>query len=207
MMLKWDTLEFKKTYKPIFDIILGFVGLAIFYVIFFFLYYVIRTESGVTGNFTVKEYSFLKWAAFIVLGLWVAYNLYDKDRYIYYQVEFTLDGQSFSDIMLDEKYIVKYEDNISTSDIMISNGRYFLFGIEPQSVIEYLWEDKQIKTFIENKFDSHMKAQRLAHIDQSKDLLKEQMLEKSLGGKTCGQVTTEDFVAVLNQQSEDGSIH
>lgn len=208
-MLKWDTLEFQKTYKPIADIILGFVALAILYVICFFVYYVIRTKSGITGDFTAKEYSFFKWAAFIVFGMWVAYNLYDKDRYIYYKVEFNLDGESFGDIMLDGPYIFKYADRVQecNSNIMICNGKYFLYGTEPQCRIEYLWEYKQMKIFIENKFDAHMRAQRHAHTDYNKDLLKKKMLEQNLDKSLCGQITTEDFVTVLNNQSKEGNIH
>lgn len=207
-MLKWDTLEFKKTYKPIFDIILGFVGLAILYVIFFFLYYVVRTESGVTGGFAAQENSFFKWAACIIFVCWLSYNLYDKDKYICYQIEFTLDGEEFDDVMFDGPYIAKYRQDVSTisSNVGISDKKYYLFGIEPTNYIEYLWLNKGMKGYIKEQFERHMSCQRLAHKDLEKDLLKEKAVEDVVGQKTHNKIETDDIVSALNKESQEGRI-
>lgn len=144
----------------------------------------------------------------VVFGLFVAYNFYDRNRYIHYIVEFNLYGQDFDDLVLDCEYICNYSKKLSylNSRISESNGKYFLFGIVSTSSMKNMWKNKQIKYLIENEFERHMEIQELTHEERDENLLINKSLEEALGYKAPNTLTTKEFITVLNKQTKKKKI-
>lgn len=175
-MLKWDTLEIKPLEKPLESSFRKLARFMLTWGVLVFLYGMfqgIRHQGfavigGLSFVLSKKEATVFFVVEFLILAFVIGERIYKKKCLVNYQVEFVPDGKECSYKMFQGGEMSTYtiDATCENSTLVKVDDKYFLIGMERADFMEFLCEEKQVRDFVKEQFESHLRFWHLAHDNQ-----------------------------------------